>query len=181
MCGPWGLGGPKGTQKGCHRHSSRQRVSEPPPQDSPLVQPQPLPPTEVLRHPQLSWGGPAADSAGAAKSTSPPPAGTGVPPITCHTAQDTATCQPSLPTPRGAPGHPLSPSRRRCWGSRPRESRLHPVSNQVLHPPRTLSGSPTPLLEWQQQWVRRRRLGWSDFSPLRGTLGPSPSAQPSET
>lgn len=46
------------------------------------AQPRPSPrgtPLEVLRHLQLSWEGPGADSAGAGEWTSPPPAGTGAP------------------------------------------------------------------------------------------------------
>ena len=43
----------------------------------------------------------------------------------------------------------LSPSPRQCWGLRPPESPLRPVSTRGPRPPRTPSDSPTPPLEWR--------------------------------
>ena len=108
VCAPWALGS-RGTQEG-RRHSSRQRGNEPPPQGSPPAQPQ-GDPLEVLRHPQPSWEGPGAGSAGAGELTSPPPEGTGVPHTrinTYHRARDAgarrSACISHVTPPWGGPG-----------------------------------------------------------------------------
>lgn len=139
--GPWGAGvqGEPRSVAGI----AADKMSEPPPR----AQPRPCPrgtPLEVLRPPQQSPEGPGADSAGAGEGTSPPPAGTGAP--HAHITGHWYTRTPPPPPVEGL-GHPVSPSRRQCWGSRPRESRPRPVSSQGLRPPHTLSGSPTPPLE----------------------------------
>lgn len=68
--------------------------------------------------------------------------------ILVHITQHVSAMSPILV---GAPGHLLSPSQRQCWGWRPRESRLRPESSQGPRPPHTLSGNPTPPLEFGEQ------------------------------
>lgn len=79
-----------------------------------------------------------------------------------HTDRPQAAQQP--PGDAGA----RSPSQRRCWGWRPRESRPRPGSSPGPRPPRTPSGSPTPPLEPE---LPVRAMAGGHFPPLPAPPG----------
>ena len=132
-----------------------------------------------------------AASAGAGESTSPPPVGTrgGPPRPACVITQPRPGGHVSRVSPLrrrrggGAWVTPLSPSPRQCWGLRPPESPLRPVSTRGPRPPRTPSGSPTPPLDGMGEVDAAQDPSGHVHRPHppRVALGPSPSAQPSET
>lgn len=71
-------------------------------------------------------------------------------------------------------GHLPSPSRRRCWGWRPRESHLRPESSQVLRPPHILSGNLTPPLEFRKQCTSKGTWAGLTSPCIPETPGPAP-------
>lgn len=95
-----------------------------------------------------------------------------------HACQDTDThhlaCAPVSPHLVRALGHLPSPSRRRCWGWRPRESHLRPESSQVLRPPHILSGNLTPPLEFRKQCTSKGTWAGLTSPCIPETPGPAP-------